>query len=324
MKYGIDCGHGCPPDTGASGCGQQEDKLTLAVGQRVTAKLQALEHEVVNCRPSVATSVNHSLAQRCAIANKADVDIFVSIHFNAFNGQAHGTEVFAISTEGKKLALPVLSEIVKLGFFNRGVKETGFYVLKNTSMTAILIECCFIDNQSDMNRFNVETMATAIVKGLTGKLPTPVTETMPVPNPRTDKWEQFISLLKQTEIQYPSLKCVQLGQAILESGRGTSKLFLNHNNAYGLKWRAEMKPIAVPVPYVAHDGQEMYCEFNNLQDAIEGYWVFINRSPYKGWEKFNQDPQKYLEFIVKAGYCPDFGYVNKVLALLPEANRLLQ
>ncbi len=171
MKIGIDSGHNSPPDTGARGI-KVEDNLTLDVGNRVIAKLRALGNEVVVCKPSSSRTVTESLSKRCATANASRVDIFVSIHFNAFNRQANGTEIFATSANGRKIAKPVLDEIVKLGFFNRGVKSgSHLYVLKNTNMPAILVECCFIDSQKDMNLYNPETMANAIVKGLTGKLP---------------------------------------------------------------------------------------------------------------------------------------------------------
>ncbi len=95
MKFGIDSGHNCHPDTGASGI-RFEDNLTLDVGNRVIAKLQALGHEVITCRPTSASSVRESLVKRCDKANTNKVDLYVSIHFNCFNGQANGTEVFAI------------------------------------------------------------------------------------------------------------------------------------------------------------------------------------------------------------------------------------
>lgn len=34
MKFGIDMGHNCPPDTGATGI-KQEDALTKAVGTQL-------------------------------------------------------------------------------------------------------------------------------------------------------------------------------------------------------------------------------------------------------------------------------------------------
>ncbi len=170
MKFGIDMGHNCPPDSGAKGI-KFEDNLTVEVSTKVIAKLKSLGHEAISCKPDRAGSVSQSLGRRCNIANRNKVDIFVSIHFNAFNGQANGTEVFAQSDAGRKIAQPVLNEILKLGFFNRGVKNgSHLYVIRNTNMPGILIECCFIDSAKDMQLYDGEAMASAIVTGLTGKV----------------------------------------------------------------------------------------------------------------------------------------------------------
>jgi N-acetylmuramoyl-L-alanine amidase len=179
MKFGLDIGHNCPPDSGAVGI-KSENKLTMEVGNKVIAKLENLGHTVIACKPNSASTVNQSLGSRCEKANSNRVDIFVSIHFNAFNGQANGTEVFAISDAGKKVAQKVLDEIVKLGFFNRGVKSgSHLYVLRRTNMPGILIECCFIDSAKDIQLYDGETMANAIVAGLTGKVAN--TSVNPVP-----------------------------------------------------------------------------------------------------------------------------------------------
>jgi len=171
MKFGIDIGHNAPPDTGAVGLAKEDD-LTRDVGKRVISKLEALDHNVVNCTPSWATSVLDSLRKRVNAANTSRVDIYVSIHFNSFNSRANGAEVFATSSAASRLARPVLDSIVALGFYNRGVKNgSHLYVLKNTYMPAILIECCFLDSPRDMELFNAELMANAIVKGLVGTTP---------------------------------------------------------------------------------------------------------------------------------------------------------
>ncbi|WP_392532946.1 N-acetylmuramoyl-L-alanine amidase [Nostoc sp. C117] len=213
MKFGIDSGHNCPPDTGASGI-KFEDNLTLDVGNRVIAKLRALGNEVVVCRPSSASTVTQSLSKRCATANTNKVDIYVSIHFNCFNGQANGTEVYATSDTGTKIAKPVLDEIVKLGFFNRGVKSgSHLYVLKNTDMPAILVEGCFIDSAKDMNLFNAEAMANAIVKGLTGKIPT-----TPV-NPVPDEEQNIDKTIQRLQKALNQLKITDKnGKTLVEDG----------------------------------------------------------------------------------------------------------
>lgn len=173
MKVAIDVGHNAPyKDTGAIGVNQiREDDLTKAVGERLIKLLEAAEHQVIKTAPKSCTDVNQSLRHRCRIANNAGADIFVSIHFNAFNSRAHGTEVFATSKASRGIAKEVLEEICKLGFYNRGVKTANFYVLKNTTMPAILVECCFCDSKKDMDLFEPNAMALAIAEGLVGDLP---------------------------------------------------------------------------------------------------------------------------------------------------------
>jgi N-acetylmuramoyl-L-alanine amidase len=195
MKFGIDIGHNCPPDTGAVGI-NKEDNLTKDVGTRLMQKLAAAGHSVINCTPSQAATVGESLQKRVNKANANQVDIFVSIHFNAASPTANprGTEIYAISNAAKAIAQPVLNEIVKLGFKKRGIKNTAFFVIKNTSMPAILIECCFVDSQADMNLFNAEKMAEAIKVGLIGD----ADDTSPV-QPGTLKITQKTILKPSTE-----------------------------------------------------------------------------------------------------------------------------
>ncbi len=170
MKFAIDIGHNTPPDTGSDGVKESEDKLTMAVGNKLIEKLKAAGHTVINCTPDRADSVNDSLRQRCEKANNENADVFVSIHFNAFNGSANGSEVFAGgSNKSMAIATQVLNQIIKLGFKSRGVKTANYYVIKNTDMPAILVECCFCDSAEDMKRFDAETMAEAIKDGLIGE-----------------------------------------------------------------------------------------------------------------------------------------------------------
>jgi N-acetylmuramoyl-L-alanine amidase len=172
MKYAIDLGHNVSFDGGARGVKSNENELIVEVGNKVIAKLKALGHQVVECKPKKANSLGHSLRQRTYTANAHRCDQFISIHFNAFDGNAHGVEILYVSDAGKRIATPVLEEIAKLGFYNRGLKyRNNLHVLRRTNMPAILVECCFCDNWKDIERFDAEKMASAIVKGLTGQSP---------------------------------------------------------------------------------------------------------------------------------------------------------
>jgi N-acetylmuramoyl-L-alanine amidase len=179
MKYAIDIGHNSPPDIGA--VNGYEDKLNKELGNLIAVGLTSLGYEVIIANPKgKCYSVGHSLKLRCQIANNAIVDRFVSIHHNAYNGQAHGTEVFYLSSAGKAMAVPVLEEICKLNidghqFRKRGAKRTTkLQVLNLTDAPAILIEAFFCDSPADIQIYKaigVKRIAAAIVKGLTGKDP---------------------------------------------------------------------------------------------------------------------------------------------------------
>ena len=70
-----------------------------------------------------------------------------------------------------KAACSIVNAISELGFQNRGAKvNPNYYVLRKTVAPAILVECCFCDSPEDAQKYNAESMATAIVKGLTGQV----------------------------------------------------------------------------------------------------------------------------------------------------------
>lgn len=123
-------------------------------------------------------------------------------------------------------------------------------------------------------------------------------------------------------IRYPQLKAVSLAQWMLESGHGSSKLAQDHYNFGGLKWRPEMALFATKVTYGAHDGTDAYCKFASLESFVSGYWAFIGRAPYSGWESHTATAEDYIRFIGPI-YTPSAGYADKVLALVPKAQALL-
>lgn len=168
--YDLDCGHNAPSgDTGARGL-KFEDVLAKQVTQKLKEKLEDAGHKVTLVAPTEASTVIESLSERCAKSNASSADRFVSIHFNAFNGSANGTEVWLYSPQSKfnEVAEDVVDNIAALGFANRGVKYKGFYVLRYTRKPGMLIECCFVDNQKDMSLFDADKMADAIARGLLG------------------------------------------------------------------------------------------------------------------------------------------------------------
>ena len=125
----------------------------------------------MNCTPNTAKSLNDSLYQRVITANNSGATLFVSIHHNACPG-GYGSEVLCIKNNyqgglSRKVGEAILNELSSLGLKNRGVKDRrDLYVINNTSMPALIVECAFVDSSSDMKNYNPERTAAAIYKGI--------------------------------------------------------------------------------------------------------------------------------------------------------------
>lgn len=141
-----------------------------AVTAQVIDKLRALGHTVYDCTDDSGHTQSQNLANIVHECNARDVDLNVSIHFNAGGGT--GTEVLVYSDTGAAAgyAVKICAAIAELGYRNRGVKERkNLYVLRHTTAPALLVECCFVDSVADAQRFDANKMAAAIVRGITGQ-----------------------------------------------------------------------------------------------------------------------------------------------------------
>src|SRR6218665_269822 len=123
-------------------------------------------------------------------------------------------------------------------------------------------------------------------------------------------WDRLVAAVRAHAIPTPKLKVAMLAQCILESGRGTSKLAVEHNNYTGLKYRPEMEGFATGVSYGAHDGTDKYCAFASPEAFVPGYWQFISRKVYDGWKAHADDAAAYIAFLKGKGYAGDPDYIE--------------
>ncbi|MFJ9500009.1 N-acetylmuramoyl-L-alanine amidase [Brevibacillus centrosporus] len=145
----VDAGHG-GKDPGSLGTyGNHEKDYTLSVSNKVVELLkQYKEFQVVPVR---TTDVFYELSERVAIANEQNADLFLSIHANAFpKPTAGGTETFYYNANSKTFAQVVHKHLQgATGFTDRGYKASGYYVIKNTKMPAVLTETGFLSNPTE-------------------------------------------------------------------------------------------------------------------------------------------------------------------------------
>lgn len=86
--------------------------------------------------------------------NRNGFDFALSIHFNAFNEEATGTETYYKISSNKFFADNLSSNLSQaMNIINRGGKITNGFRMLNIGFN-ILTEICFHDNQKDLTCFN--------------------------------------------------------------------------------------------------------------------------------------------------------------------------
>lgn len=144
----IDAGHGGHDRGGIPSQSVAEKEMTLDVALRLKKALAASGYRVVMTRDS---DVFVPLATRVAIANSYSNAIFVSIHFNsAKRAGAGGIETYFYNRESLPLA-SAIHYFVAGGApsSNRNVRRRGYYVLRKTTVPAVLVECGFLTNPTE-------------------------------------------------------------------------------------------------------------------------------------------------------------------------------
>jgi N-acetylmuramoyl-L-alanine amidase len=144
----IDAGHGGHDRGGIAGQRVSEKNMTLDVAQRLRAVLQSYGYRTVMTRDS---DVFIPLGTRVAIANSYGDAIFVCIHFNATPRRAaSGIETYFYSSQSLALASAIHYYVAGgAPSANRGVRRRGFYVLRNTRIPSVLVECGFLTNPTE-------------------------------------------------------------------------------------------------------------------------------------------------------------------------------
>lgn len=144
------------------------------VKNKLIELLQAAGHTVYDCTDDVGKTQGDNLASIVAKCNSHSVDLDISIHLNSGrndcsgDGSTGGVEVYGYNNDVSEVGNKICEEISStLGIRNRGFKiSTDLYVLKRTRSKAILIECAFVDDKDDADRWDAGKCAEAIAKGL--------------------------------------------------------------------------------------------------------------------------------------------------------------
>lgn len=154
----LDPGH-CPetPGKASPDNSYKEYEFNLDLANRM--------QKILNLYPVEAIIVDYShkdpkveLPNLIKQINAVGGDALISLHSNAFGSgwnEANGWEIYTYKNTGesRQIAERIRAESKVLGFTDRGIKDgSGFAVIRDTEMPAVLIETGFHTNKSDLSK----------------------------------------------------------------------------------------------------------------------------------------------------------------------------
>jgi N-acetylmuramoyl-L-alanine amidase len=180
-------GHG-GKDPGYQLDSQQEKKFCLLMADALKETLQSAGFKVILTRSS---DVFVDVEDQAAMANKANADLFIALHYNAAPiVEAKGIETYcltpggAISTNGGSpmpsspghkydtmnilLAYQIQKSLLKnTDFADRGIRRAGFMMLRKIKMPGVLIEGGFLSNHSDSEKIHSASYRRKVADAIT-------------------------------------------------------------------------------------------------------------------------------------------------------------
>ena len=181
----IDPGHG-GGDTGAMHNGLVEKNLTMAISQRLRTLLVAQGWTVRMTHDTDIDPVSQAnlakmhadglpnpddrayLQTRCDTANDINARLFISIHINpAPVTRARGTTFYWYKPQDAAFAQALERAVIPAaGTQDDGTRHENFYVVRHTTMPAVLIETAFLTNPGDVELLRNPAFLDHVAQGI--------------------------------------------------------------------------------------------------------------------------------------------------------------
>ena len=167
----LDAGHG-GEDGGTVEQTATEKEINLAV---VLKMRELLENQGICVVLTREQDIFIKLEERVRVANGEKADLFVSIHCNYYEKDSliYGLECYYCkgAEDGKYYAERILDTIEKSGeIVSRNAKPSGYYILKNTTVPAVLVETGYLSNYNERNQLMSGEYQEKLAQGLVERI----------------------------------------------------------------------------------------------------------------------------------------------------------
>lgn len=160
----IDPGHG-GHDRGGQWGRVYEKHLALDTATRLEGHLKGMGFKTVMTRRSDNFV---TLPGRVSLANRQRNAVFVSVHYNyTYKEEVSGIETFWNRPDSSAFSSIVQRSILKrVRAIDRGSKYARYYVIRHTTIPAILVECGFVSCKNERDRMKSAWFRDSLARGI--------------------------------------------------------------------------------------------------------------------------------------------------------------
>ena len=142
-----------------------EKDINIDIAQKLCLFLEEAGADVYFTRSSdeaLGQTKSKNKKKRISVVDESNADILISIHQNAYTSEnVKGAQTFYFkgSEGGKALAEKIQASLISaLDEKNKRVakENSSYYIIKNTEIPSVIIECGFLSNPDEEQKLNTE------------------------------------------------------------------------------------------------------------------------------------------------------------------------
>ena len=175
----IDPGHGYPDGGAVSEDGTLESEINLLIANELKKNFIKSGATVVMTRnnknslsKSKTNNKREDMKKRKEILNNVNGNVFISIHMNYFpDSKYYGAQVFynTGNSQNEIIADYIQKQLINISSpkNTRNIKEdNSIFILKNSKIPSVLVECGFLSNQAEAKKLNSKKYQKEIAKAI--------------------------------------------------------------------------------------------------------------------------------------------------------------
>lgn len=113
---------------------------------------------------------------------------------------------------------------------------------------------------------------------------------------------------------------IKMGQALIESRAGTSRLARNNNNFFGMKCFSKNCKKGHCSNATDDHHKDFFRKYKSVGDSFRAHSTLLSGTRYKGLKKHNTDYKKWAKGLKRQGYATDKTYDKKLINVIEKYN----